>query len=417
MDDNSRYPLTPLEKARMVSQALQDAARRARFSARTRRNLSGGGFAARRGAAGFRLFTILSFWLIVAIPGALAVTYYMYLASNQYQAEIEFTVAGGEPIMAEGFTAVTGIPSITIIQDTQIVTNFLHSRAAVEKIQSKLDMRARYSLPEVDFWARFDPEKPIEKFVRYWLSITNVSIKMPGGIVDFKVRAFRPEDARDIARAALEISEELINDLNQRQNSDAVRNSTRDVERAASRLAEARIALENARNEVGIIDVGTSVNLLSGLITELRGTSLKMQQEYQAQLRVVNENAPQMRNLRSRIDATNNQIAELEAKLTTTRRAGANDNTMALSMTRFAVLDLERQIAERIYAGAISSLELARITSERKRMYLNTFVEPALPQEARYPRRWLVSGMVVGGLLALWGSLIALVSVARNYMA
>ncbi len=280
------------------------------------------------------------------------------------------------------------------------MTNFLHSRAAVEKIQSKLDMRARYSLPEVDFWARFDPEKPIEKFVRYWQNITNVSIKMPGGIVDFKVRAFRPEDARDIARAALEISEELINDLNQRQNNDAVRNSTRDVERAASRLAEARIALENARNEVGIIDVGTSVNLLSGLITELRGTSLKMQQEYQAQLRVVNENAPQMRNLRSRIDATNNQIAELEAKLTTTRRAGANDNTMALSMTRFAVLDLERQIAERIYAGAISSLELARITSERKRMYLNTFVEPALPQEARYPRRWLMSGMVVGGLLA-----------------
>ncbi len=196
-----------------------------------------------------------------------------------------------------------------------------------------------------------------------------------------------------------------------------MRNSTRDVERAASRLAEARIALENARNEVGIIDVGTSVNLLSGLITELRGTSLKMQQEYQAQLRVVSENAPQMRNLRSRIDATNNQIAELEAKLTTTRRAGANDNTMALSMTRFAVLDLERQIAERIYAGAISSLELARITSERKRMYLNTFVEPALPQEAKYPRRWLMSGMVVGGLLALWGSLIALVSVARNYMA
>ncbi len=158
MDDNRRFPLTPLEKARMVSQALQDAARRARFSARTRRNLSGGGFAARRGAAGFRLFTILSFWLCVVIPGAMAVTYYMYLASDQYQAEIQFTVAGGEPIMADSFTAVTGIPSITIIQDTQIVTNFLHSRAAVEKLQSKLDMRARYSLSEVDFWARFDPK-------------------------------------------------------------------------------------------------------------------------------------------------------------------------------------------------------------------------------------------------------------------
>ncbi len=110
MDDNRRYPLTPLEKARMVSQALQDAARRARFSARTRRNLSGGGFSARRGAAGFRLFTILSFWLIVAIPGALAVTYYMYLASDQYQAEIQFTVAGGEPIMATALPQSPAFP-------------------------------------------------------------------------------------------------------------------------------------------------------------------------------------------------------------------------------------------------------------------------------------------------------------------
>lgn len=417
MDDNRRVSMTPLEKARLMSQALSDAARRARFSARARRNLSGGGFAARRGAAAYRWFAIVTFWFMVALPGALVIAYYAYFASDQYQAEIQFTVAGGDPMLIDGLTAITGVPSLSVIQDTQIVTNYLQSRAAVEKIQSKLDLRGIYSLGEIDFWARFNPEKPIEKFVRYWKGMTSVAIKLPGGIVEFKVRAFRPEHARDIARAALESSEELVNELNQRQNNDALRNSEQDVERAARRLREARIALEQARNDAGILDVGASMTALQTLIGELRSASLKMQQEYQTQLRVVSESAPQMRSLRSRIEATNGQIADLEARLTSNRRNSASSDTLALSMTRFAVLDLERQIAERLYAGAISTLEVARLTAERKRMYLNTFVEPAMPQEAQYPRRLLMSLGLLGALFTIWGALLGLVSVIRNHMA
>ncbi len=417
MDGNRPQSMTALERARYVSQALSDAARRARFSSKTRRNLSGGGFSARKGATAFRWMTIIAFWLIVAIPGATAVAYFGFLASNQYRVDVQFTVAGGEPIMVDGLTALSGIPSITIIQDIQIVTNFLQSRAAVEKIQAKLDLRGLYSTNEADWWARFDPRKPIEKFVRYWQKMIDVSIKLPGGIVDFRVRAFTPEDARDIAQASLQVAEELINELNQRQNNDAMRNAEAEVERAAKRLMDARLAMEGARNSAGILDVQATITSLNTLIGELRSAALKLQQEYQAQLRVVSETAPQMRNLRSRIETTNGQIAELEARLTTTRRGANSDNTLALSMTRFAVLDLERQIAERIYAGAVTTLEVARITAERKRMYLNTFVQPSLPQEAQYPRRILFSAAVLVVLLLIWGTLIGLAGVVRNHMA
>lgn len=418
MNGNRPQSMTALERARHVSQALSDAARRARFSSKSRRNLTGGGFAARKGAAAFRLMAIISFWLMVGIPGAVAIVYIGFLASDQYRVDVQFTVAGGEPIMADGLTAITGIPSLTIIQDVQIVTNFLQSRAAVEKIQEKVDLRAKYSSrEEADWYARFNPSKPIEKFVRYWQSMISVAIKLPGGIVDFRVRAFTPEDARAIAQAAIEVSEELVNDLNQRQNNDAMRNAEHDVERASKRLMDARIALEQARNSAGILDVSATIQSLGALINELRSGMLKMQQEYQTQLRVVSESAPQMRNLRSRIETTNAQIAELEAQLTSTRRSVNSDNTIALSMTRFAALDLERQIAERLYAGAVSTMEVARLTAERKRMYLNTFVQPSLPQEAQYPRRILFSAAVIAGLLAVWGAMIGMASVIRNYMA
>lgn len=417
MDGNRPHLMTALERARYVSQALSDAARRARFSSKSRKNLSGGGFAARKGAAAFRWMMIISFWLIVGIPGAIAVAYFGFIASEQYRVDVQFTVAGGEPIMADGLTAITGIPSITIIQDIQIVTNFLQSRAAVELIQAKVDLRGKYSSDKADWFARFNPDKPIEKFVRHWQKMISVAIKLPGGIVDFRVRAFTPEDARDIAQAAMEVSEELINDLNQRQNTDAMRNAEQDVERASKRLMEARVALEQARNTAGILDVSASVQSLNTLINELRSSMLKMQQEYQTQLRVVAETAPQMRNLRSRIETTKAQIIEIEAQLTSTRRSATTDNTLALSMTRFAVLDLERKIAEKLYAGAVSTLEVARLTAERKRMYLNTFVQPALPQEAQYPRRILFSSSALLILLIIWGSMVGIAGVVRNYMA
>lgn len=417
MEHERRPPMTALERARQVSEALSEAARRARFSARTRRNLSGGGFQARRGAAAMRWFVLTTFWLIVGLPSIATVAYYGFIASDQYVSEMRFTVAGGEAPSIDGIGVLAGLPSVTVIQDTQIVTNFLESRAAVEQLQEKLDLRRRFSLPGVDFLSRFDPEKPIEKLVRYWGRQISVSTKLPSGIVQFKVRAFTPEDALAIARETNQISEDLINQLNARMNRDAVRSGEAELDRASSRLSVARIALQKARDEAGILDVKSSMEGLDKLILETRSAVLKMKQEYATQLRAVSETAPQMRNLKSRIDATEAQILEMEARLTSFRSPGAGQQTLANSMTRFAMLDLERQIAERLYAGAVATLELARLTAERKQMYLNTFVAPTLPQEAQYPRRMLTIFVICISALALWGMIVGLASVVRNHMA
>lgn len=417
MPDKRGPAISPLERARLMSQALSDAARRARYAARTRKSLAGAVFQAQQGAGALRWIFLTTFWLMVVAPIVISVGYFGLIAADQYVAEAKFTVAGGEPTLPDGLGALSGIPSITIIQDTQIVTNFLESRAAVEKLQAKLDIRRRYSVSHADYFSRFEPEKPIEKFVRYWKKMISVSIKMPAGIIELKVRAFTPEDAKEIASAALEISEELINDLNDRMNSDAVKNSEAELERAKNRLSQARIALERARNEEGILNVETTVASLNKLITELRSSTLKLQQEYASQLSAVSELAPQMRNLRIRIEAANKQIAEMEAQLTNARTQTSRDDTLSLAMTRFAILDLERNISERLYAAAVTALELNRLTAERKLLYLNTFVTPALPQEAQYPRRALMIFGISIGALVLWGLLLALINFVRNHMA
>jgi capsular polysaccharide transport system permease protein len=244
-----------------------------------------------------------------------------------------------------------------------------------------------------------------------------VSIKMPSGIVEFKVRAFDPSDAALIGNAVLEISEALINDLNRRMNDDAVKSATQQLEKASLRLVRARVALEKARNEGGLLDVTKTADALNGLITETKGALLQLQQDYDTQRNSVDESAPQMRALKSRIDATKAQIAELESKLTGPGSATKAESSLAGAMTKIAALDLEQQIAQRLYAAAASSLEAARLIAENKLMYIDAFVRPAVPEDPQYPLRTLFSILIFAVCLAAWGSVCGLATLVRNHMA
>jgi capsular polysaccharide transport system permease protein len=355
--------------------------------------------------------------LMVMIPSLSSAIYYMFIASDQYVAEAKFTVTGGKPPTSDTIGSFTGIPAMAIIQDTQIVVNYVRSRAALERLENKIDIRSLYATSQADPISRFDPSKPIEKFVRYWQHMADISITLPAGIVNLKVTAFTPEDATKITAAVLDISEALINEMNDRMNHDAVANAELELNRSSDRLTKALVALETARNDSGLLDAEKIGDALNKLIDETRSSLLLMQQEYTSQLKYVSASAPQMRALKTRIDATSGQIAELESKLTATKLTSSTEPTLAVSMTKFAELDLERQVAERLYAGAAASLEIARLVAENKMMYLNTFVKPVLPEEPQYPRRRLMSAGIFAGSLAIWGACCGLAMAVRNYKA
>ncbi len=408
---------TALERARNFSQALSEAARHARLSTRSRRNFTSGGFQARPGERLMRLAITASFVVFVVLPTLIAAIYFGLIASNQYVSEAKFTVSSGDIPSLDTVGALTGIPSASVIQDTQIVTNYILSRAAVERLEKVVDLRRLYSRPEADWWARFDESDPIEDLVTYWNRVVDINIKMPSGIVEFKVRAFTPADALTIANAVLEISESLVNDINRRMHSDAVSNAELQLQRASARLLQARVELEKARNEGGLLDTSKTAEAMNKLIAETRGALLQLQQEYATQLRSVQPDAPQMRALKARIESISAQVVELQSALTGTQRAAFSEPTLATTMTKFSHLELERKIAERIYSAAASSLELAKLTSEIKTVYINDFVSPLMPQDSLYPRRALFVSLIFGGCMLVWAVGCGLATLVRNHMA
>lgn len=406
-----------LHRAELISRNLADTARRFRMSKRTRRASGVGSFRLRRYTQLFRMIFIGSFVLLVLAPSTVAAVYFWLLASPQYTAEARFAVRTGEIPKIDGMSNLTGIPVAKIAQDTQIVTNYIHSRTIVEALEQRLDLRSLYGSDDFDWFARFTRDKPIEKLVDYWKFMSDTSTQLPSGIVTLTVRAFSPDDAKRIADVVMDLSETLVNEMNDRMLLATVADAERELARSADRLSRARAEFQKVRNTEGTLDAGQAGKALADLVTALRGERLRVQQEYETQSKYVSATAPQMRTLSARLNALADQIAELEAKLTTQRASATNDRVLSESLTKFAQQDLERRIAERQYAAASAALEMARVTSERKLVYLAAFVKPSLPQESRYPRRTLFTAAVVLGSLALWGALCAGAGAVRNHMA
>lgn len=417
LDAGRTVARSALERSQLVSRALTEAARRARFSTRGRRTLAGGGFYARRGERLMRFVAVVGFVVLVVVPNLVAAVYFGFIASDQYVSEARFALRGGTAPKLDTLGALTGFPSLEIVQDTQIVINYLQSRTIVETLQAEIDIVGMFSRPEVDYFSRLDPEKPIEKVLRYWKTMVDVTVQVPSGILTVYVRAFTPRDSLAITRAVLEASERLVNDMNDRMRKDALALTEVEQQRARDRLAQARAALEQARNEEGLLSAEKALDAQNTLIVGERTNLLRLQQEYETQRHYIGEAAPQQRALKKRIEAEQEQIARLEAQLT--RRPEDEHETKVLSgsMTRLEYLDFERQIAEKAYASALSSHERARLASDTQLLYVNTFVRPMEAQQAKYPRRLLMIGIIVAASLAIWGVLMGSMVLVRNHMA
>jgi len=412
-----------LTRVRAVSTALSEAARRSRLSSRRAASLSSGGFAGRRGARLVRSLLLGSFFVVVVAPTIAALVYFEFLATNQYDAVAEFTVSAGESPLRDGIASLTGLPALAILQDTQIITNFIHSREAVDKLEQRIGLRKIYENEQGDFAARFGANKPIERFVKYWSKVSSASIKMPGGIVSFSVRAFTPEDAKRVADATIAICDELVNNLNARINNDAVSLAQDELQRASNRLSKALAQLQVERDHSGILETSATAKAIDALLKEQRTAFLSLSGAYETQLKYMNADTPQMRELKVRMDVTQHQITDLESQLTSFSTADSpspatsGTGTVSAAMTKFGELEIEGRVAEQLYSLAAAGFEHARVAAEAKMIYLKVFVRPSLPQESEYPSRKLDVFLVAVSTLAGWGILIAIGAIVRNNMA
>ena len=191
------------------------------------------------------------------MPTLLGGIYYGLIASDQFVVEVRFAVRSSSTAQSGDALSLFGaIPSAnSTMTDSYIVIDYLQSRELVDKLDQRVGLRKIYSRPEVDYLSRFDNTLSVEEFVEYWRSMLKATFDVTSQVVAVDVRAFTAEDAKNVATALLELSEELINEISARARADAVRSSHQEVKRMEDLLAAAPFlgARAECNGEIGAV--------------------------------------------------------------------------------------------------------------------------------------------------------------------
>lgn len=414
-------PRTSLRSQR-VARALRDIAKVARSPAAA---LIGAGGVKSRWQHVFVVGAAASFVALVVIPVAAASLYLGLIASDQYAAEARFAVRGGERSAFEQNSALSflvGLPQTQRVQDSLILYEYLRGRGVVEDLDRDIHLRDLLGRREADYFSRFDKREPIEELVKYWKRHDYVGYDAQSSTITLEVKAFTAQDALDIARRAITLSETLVNDLSERARRDALSLANESLQRAEDNLEAKLKNLRDLRNAEGVLDAAKTGDTMVKMVADLRLELIHMQQDYDVQRRSVSASSPQLQVLGARIASLREQIQKIEDSMANsgggaTARAGGNAATLANVMSRFDRFELERDIAQKQYIAAAAAFERARLELEGKHVYVATFLAPVLAQEALFPRRWWLWSIVVVSCLALWGALVGIGVLVRNYIA
>lgn len=342
----------------------------------------------------------ISFLLFVVAP-TLAAAWYLYeRAADQYASTIGFSVrteeAGSAIELLGGITQLSGSSS----SDTDILYEFLQSQELVAALDQQLDLRAIWSRadPEIDPIFAYRAPGTIEDLVRHWGRMVRIYYDGGTGLLELRVLAFTPEDARLIAQGIFRESSAMINQLSAIAREDALGYSRDELEQAEDRLAEARVALAEWRNLNQTIDPTADTAGQMGLVTNLQAQLAEALIELDLLRETIRENDPRVAQAERLIRVIEDRIAAERAVLGTTGVGGSSADLVG-EYERLAV-DLE--FAQQSYTAALGAFYAATGEAQRQSRYLAAHIRPTLAERAEYPDRIMLLGLVSLFLLLGW---------------
>jgi capsular polysaccharide transport system permease protein len=348
-----------------------------------------------------------TFVLVVLLPVLAASVYYGLWASDQYAVEIRFGVRQAlTPVIADDALALLakGLAVSTIGREPYMVANYIRSQNIVRELDEHGALRAMYSRPHIDFFARFEVADSSERLWKYWQKMVTVSVDRVSGLIMVRVLAFTADDALSIAKAVRRSAEHMVDQSAIRARADDLRAAQDDLARARHQYVDALLALRQVREGEQTVDPEKTIDATATTVVGVTRQKLALERERDTNLKMLSPSAPQIQILNQRIRALDDQLAILNRSLTS---EDSKDQTAADTINRFEERELQRHFSEKLLEISQASYESARLEEERQHLYLTSFVDPVKPDKAEYPKRLrmilltLICGVIVWGITLL----------------
>ena len=237
----------------------------------------------------------------------------------------------------------------------------------------------------------------------YWKTKVRSDYDQITGLAIVEVRAFSSDDAFLITTTLVSLSEQLINEIARRPQTEAVRVAEAEVARTQDKLKAIRAKMAEYRSTEAVIDPSTSLITSNSLLVQnLRQSIANTSTDLDALVsQKVSADSPTYRALETRLGALRRQLASVEGEISNR----GSSTSLAKVAGEYEQLDLDRQFATTSLTGAQATLDAARASLVAQRIFITPYVKPIRPTTATYPRRWLSVLAVAGLSFVVWASL------------
>ena len=353
------------------------------------------------------------FILTVIIPTLLAIAYFGFIASDVYISESRFVVRSPDKQNASPFSSFlkgTGFSSSQ--DDSYTVKEYMLSRDALSLLNDKLSIKEAYSSKDVDIFSRFSGlafwDTSFEALYQYYINQVVIELDSDSSITTLTIKSFTAEDAYHINEQLIQMSESLVNKLNEVAKSDMIGFATQEVNIAEQKAQAAALELSSYRNQKGVVDPEKQSGLELEQVVKLQNELITAQAKL-VQLQTFAKENPQIPSLQLKIKSLESEIA------TQTKQVVGGDQSLAKKAAQYQRLALEREFADKQLASTLASLELARNEAMRKQLYLERIVQPNLPDYPIEPRRLrgILTSFIMG--MTAWGVLSILLAGVREH--
>ncbi len=321
--------------------------------------------------------------VIVGLPTLVALLYFGFLATDLFVAESRFSVRESSSEAGSSLTSILAAPVISGgNQNSIIVADYIRSHEIVSQLNERLDLAGHYSDKKIDFFARLKSSPTKEELHEYYLRRIELTEDSGGDILVLKTMSPDRHFAKLLADSIIELSEQLVNEMSTRIEEDSLRSARAEVELALQKVKDSNLELSGFRAENTSINPAEETSALLGIVSGMESNLASAKAALAEKRAFMKESSAAVKSLKNKVNALNKQL-----QLEKSRLVGKDGTGMNQLITEFQPLALNQQLAQQHYTSALTSLELARVEAQRKKLYLITFVKPGLPEQALEPRR------------------------------
>jgi capsule polysaccharide export protein KpsE/RkpR len=221
----------------------------------------------------------------VGVPTALAIVYYGFWASDQFDSTAVLALEGAEPVNLPKSDALLSAQSNSSTSNRELLAmrEFILSRAMFEAIDQRLGLVRHFQSKRWDVFARLSSRALREQAFRYYVAKITADVDSASGTLVLRARAFQPRTAADIAESIVAVSGAKLEATSEQTRIELLRNANKQVSESKERLVAARQqhapdtanpdVLERARLDLSFAERAyeSSISMLSDLqLYELR---------------------------------------------------------------------------------------------------------------------------------------------------